>query len=61
MVKRQLELSLGCATESHKLSRRACMHAKTQCRRQSRTHWWFARMRQVVDAALDQVDSRSMR
>jgi hypothetical protein len=61
MVKRQLELSLGYAPGSGEPSRRVSIHAKRQGRRQSRTHWWFARMRQVADEALDRVDPPPMR
>jgi hypothetical protein len=53
MVKRQMELSLGQTVNSGKPSQRDSMHSKAQERRQSRGHWWFARMRQVVDDALD--------
>ncbi len=60
MVKQQLELSLGYANESHQLSRRAGLHGKTQCRRQSRSQWWFARMRQVVENAVERTGPRSM-
>ena len=58
MEKRQLEFSLGYAPESGKHCRRARIRAKRQGRRQSRTHWWFARMRQVVDDALDRANPR---
>jgi hypothetical protein len=60
MVKRQLELSLGYATPSGESSRRTSIQAKRQGRRQSRTAWWFARMRQVVDDGLDRADPRPM-
>jgi hypothetical protein len=44
---------MGHAPESGKPSSRASMHSNTQRRRQSHAHWWFARMRQVVDDALE--------
>jgi len=61
MVKRQLELSLGYAPDLGELSARARSHGKRQGRRQSRTHWWFARMRQAVDDPLHRADPRPMR
>jgi hypothetical protein len=60
MVKRQLELSLGYATHPGEPSRRTSIQAKRQGRRQNRTAWWFARMRQVVDDALDRADRGPM-
>lgn len=41
----QLEMSFGNTGVSRGLNRRS--------RRQSRAQWWFARMRQVVDRAMD--------
>ncbi len=53
MVKRQLELSLGRTPEGGDPSRPASLRFGLRRRRQSRSHWWFDRMRQVVDEALD--------
>ena len=62
MVKRQLELSLGHEPEAGNPSRRASMRSKPFPRRQSRSRWWFSRMRQVVDEAVEvQTDERSLR
>jgi len=61
MVRRQLELTLGHTAESGKPSRRASVHSKKQHRRQTRAHWWFDRMRQVTDDALErQPEPRPM-
>jgi hypothetical protein len=57
MVKRQMELSLEQTTDSGKHLHRGSVHSKAQNRRQSRSLWWFARMRQVVDDALDRQPS----
>lgn len=53
MVKRQLELSLKQAPDRGNPPERASMRFTARHRRQSRTRWWFARMRQVVDDALE--------
>ncbi len=45
MLNRQQELGLGNAEGCRSVSRRQ--------RRLSRAHWWFERMRQVVDRAMD--------
>ncbi len=57
MLKRQLELSLEQAAITGKSSHRGSMRSKTEERRNSRSLWWFARMRQVVDDALDRQPS----
>ncbi len=44
MDKQQLELTFDGSTR---------FHPKIGLRRQSRARWWFARMRRVVDQALD--------
>jgi hypothetical protein len=53
MVKRQLELGLtevpGTGSASRDSSTRSFRHNS----RRARTEWWFARMRQVVDEALE--------
>ena len=51
MVKRQLELSLGRGGESGPLSGRGSLRVSKAQWRRNRTHWWFDRMRQAVDAA----------
>ena len=53
MVKRQLELSLEHATEAGNSSRRGSLRPRPFPRRQSRSRWWFTRMRQVVDEAVE--------
>jgi len=58
MVKRQLELSLGQAADIGKPPRRGTVHSRAQERRQSRGHWWFARMRQVVEDAVERQPSQ---
>ena len=45
MLNRQMEMSFGNGRASQFFAR--------QNRRQGRAHWWFARMRQVVDHAMD--------
>ncbi len=45
MVNGQLEMNLG--------SGRGCHNGARHHRRQGRAHWWFERMRQVVDRAID--------
>jgi hypothetical protein len=45
MINGQLELSLANAAGYHPVSQRQ--------RRLSRARWWFERMRQVVDSAID--------
>jgi hypothetical protein len=58
MVKRQMELSLGQAADSGRSSHEDSMRSKARARRQGRSIWWFARMRQVVDAALERHPKR---
>jgi len=45
MTNEQMELGLGNA--------RPCPSAGSRQRRQSRANWWFERMREAVDKALD--------
>lgn len=53
MVKRQLELSLGRGGESGSLSGRGSLRVSKAQWRRNRTHWWFDRMRQAVDEAIE--------
>jgi hypothetical protein len=53
MYNGQLELSLG--------SRVSCRALPRRQRRLTRAHWWFDRMRQVVERAVERQPSRPAR
>ncbi len=53
MVKRQLELGLTDASGTGSGRRPASTRSWRHNWRRSRSQWWFARMRQVVDEALE--------
>ncbi len=59
MISRQMELTLGERAGSRGILGQSFVRSRRQQRRQTRATWWFARMRQVVDEAVEPEGSAS--